>query len=135
MFLCDNHTIDRLPDITIYGGDTAPWNVSVIQQNGNIFPYASLTGAEAMLTLTPYAVSMGLNDNSSTVEPVLSTLGTIEEDEESGARIVFSLTYGDTVNLRGKYIYQVEITKDGGRRVLQGFVTIKQNINRISSTT
>lgn len=134
MALYENHTSERLPDITIYGGDTAPWNVNVVQQNGNPYPYSSLSDAEAVLTFTPYAISMGLNNNAEIIEPVLSALGTIEEDEESGARIVFILAYSDTINLRGKYIYQVEISKDGDRRVLQGFATIKQNINRASNS-
>lgn len=131
-FLCDNHSPEKLPDVTIYGGDTAPWNVNVIQQNGNPFPYTSLSGATALLTFTPYAISMGLGGDSDSIDPILSVDGTVEEGEDSGTNIVFNLTYSDTVNLRGKYVYQIEISKGNDRRVLQGFVTIKQNINRSS---
>lgn len=130
MFLCEEQGGYKLPDVSMYGGDTTPWSIIIVKQDGTPYPFASLTGSAAKLALTPYAISTGLGANAESIAPVLVKTGTVTSDPSGTATVLFSLTKADTINLRGKYIYQVELSKDSELRVLQGFVTIKQNINR-----
>lgn len=130
MFLCENYNIIRLPDLNMYGGDTTPWSVTLVRQNGNPYPYAAIDGCTCTLTLMPFSVSNGVNANVNLVPPVLTVVGTLTNDTMGTGTVVFHLTKEDTIALRGKYIYQVEIDNDGDLRIGQGFVTIRQNINR-----
>lgn len=130
MFLCDNNASERLPEVIIYGGDTTPWNFNIIQKNGNPYPYASLSSSTAVLSLAPYAISMGIGSDAEITEPELSIDGTIIDNGDGGAIAKFVFESDSTINLRGKYVYQVEIKTGGDKRILQGLLTIKQNINR-----
>ena len=130
MFLCDNHPARMLSEVSIYGGDTTPWVVTILKENGDSYPYAALDAATASLALAPYAISTGLGNDAETVDPVLVKTGTVSSNEEGGGIIEFDLASSDTIALRGKYIYQITITKDGDSRVFQGLATIRQNINR-----
>lgn len=131
MFLCNNYDAGKLPDITMYAGDTTPWSIVLMKQNGNPYPYAALTGCTAILTFMPYAVTNGIGSNVNVVPPVLTIQGTITNDPEGTGTALFVFTPEDTGTLRGKYIYQVEVHNEDDRRICQGFVTIKQNINRV----
>jgi hypothetical protein len=133
MFLCDNHPARMLSEVSICGGDTTPWAVTILKENGDAYPYAALDAATASLALTPYAISTGLGNNADVVDPVLVKDGTISSSDEGGGIVEFELSSTDTMNLRGKYIYQITISKDGDSRVYQGIVTVKQNINRTTA--
>lgn len=120
----------KLPDITIYGGDTTPWSIVIVKQSGIPYPYDMLSGSTARLTLTPYALSIGLGADAEAIAPVLTKTGTVTRDPRGAGTVLFTMAKGDTLNLRGKYIYQIEIAKGDELRVLQGVATIRQNINR-----
>ncbi len=131
MFLCDNHPARMLSEVSICGGDTTPWVVTILKENGDFYPYAALDAATASLALTPYAISTGLGNDAETVDPVLVKEGVVSSNEEGGGIAEFELSIADTMNLRGKYIYQITISKDGDSRVFQGIATVRQNINRM----
>lgn len=131
MFICGEHGGYKLPEVTMYGGDTTPWSVLIVKQNGNPYPFESLTGSTAKMTFTPYAISAGLGANAEAIAPVLTKTGTMTSDPSGIGTVLFTMTKEDTISMRGKYIYQVEISKENELRVLQGIVTIKQNINRV----
>lgn len=130
MFLCDKYDAARLPDIEVYGGDTTPWSIQLIKPDGGDFPYDSLTGCTAVLTFTPFAIGAGYNAMTSTITPVLQLEGTITGSPDGTATVLFNFSTADTFGLRGKYLYQVEISNGEDTRIGQGCVIIKQNINR-----
>ena len=114
----------------MYAGDSTPWSISLIQQNGNPYPYSSLKDASASLTLMPYTVLSGIGDNAEIVDPVVSIDGELTGDPSGTCTLRFSLRPEDTLSLRGKFIYQIDVFNDTDRRISQGVVTIKPNINR-----
>lgn len=131
-FICDEYQAGKLPDISIYAGDTTPWSVTLVKKNGNPYPYAALTGADAKLTFMPYSVTNGVGSNVNIMPPVLCIEGAITNDPQGTGTALFTMESSDTIDLHGKYIYQVEIKNDDDVRICQGFVTIKHNINRAS---
>lgn len=131
MISYDKFCDSRLPDITIYGGDTTPWSVTLFQQNDQDYPSASLDGSTARLTFIPYAVSMGIGTQANSIPPVLTLTASVEGYADGSGTVLFMPSKADTINLRGKYTYQIEIINGDNLRVKQGTVTIKQNINRV----
>lgn len=130
MFSCEKFGEGNLPDFTMYGGDTTPWSILLLKQSGHSYPYTSLMGSTAKLTLIPYTVSRGLGAQAEGISPVLTLTGTVTSSPDGTGTVLFTPSKSDTIGLRGKYTYQVEIVKDNELRVEQGTVTIKQNINR-----
>ena len=138
MFLCDDYNNgrlpERLPDITMYAGDTTPWSIVVFKPNGNPYPFASLEGSTCRIVFMQYSVTNGLNAHVRIVDPVLTKEGTLTNDPAGTGIARFEMTTEDTIGLRGKYIYQVTIGNNSGdkddNRVRQGLVTIFQNIDR-----
>lgn len=130
MFLYSENGNFKLPDITMYGGDTTPWYISIMKQDGTPYPFGSLTGSSAKLFLSPYALSVGIGNDAQAAEPVLTKSGTVTGDPDGNGTILFTMERADTIDLRGKYLYQIEISRDDDLRVLQGVVTIRPNINR-----
>lgn len=130
-YLCGENGGASLPEVTMYGGDTTPWSFLITNQDGSPYPSDSLSGSEAKLTMAPYAVSSGLGSAAVAIPPVMTKTGSVSSDPSGVGTVLFYLTKEDTIDLRGKYIYQVEVSKDDDMRVLQGIVTIKQNINRV----
>lgn len=119
-----------LPDIEIYGGDTVPWEVTLIRDDGS--KYSMETASECICTLSfsPFKTTTGLGGRASTVTPVLTKSGVIKEALDGSATVVFDFAVSDTIDLRGKFLYQIEVSHDTDLRVAQGHVYIKQNTNR-----
>lgn len=120
----------KLPDIEMYGGDTTPWEVELMRDKNVIFDYESGDKCTVLLTLTPLKTSTGLGTNASAITPILSVKGTLRSTANGGSAFLFNFASNDTKNLRGKYIYQIEVTYNEDMRVGQGTLYIKQNINR-----
>lgn len=118
-----------LPDIEIYGGDTTPWEVAMMHQNGTGFSLEETSGYSAVLTVTPFMHSAGLGSGG-TNSYVLQKTGTIKplSTGDVGAEFTFSTT--DTKELAGKYTYQIEFNLGEASRVGQGSLHIMNNINR-----
>lgn len=130
MNTCNCYETDRLPDIAMYAGDTTPWEILITTSNGEPYPYESLAGGRAILSIIPYAVTSGYGSNTTPVQPVVVLEGSLNADEDGCAYTRINFTVNDTVSLRGKYIYQIEIYYGADLRVAQGVLQVRQNINR-----
>lgn len=124
----NDYPITVLPDIEMYGGDTEPWNVILIHEDGRNYLYTETSGYTATLTIMQYMYSVGLGVNGGTY--VIQKTGTIQRYDTQDAAVVFSFGTADTKNLAGKYTYQIEMTKGTDKRIGQGNLFIKNNINR-----
>lgn len=121
----NNFKIYILPDIEMYGGDTTPWIVTPTRDDGRIYSEDYMVECTAILTLTPFKASTGQSNNSVPMNPVL-----IKEGELNVDSFIFSFDEDDTIFLRGKFVYQIEIRHNEDLRLSQGCLYIKQNINR-----
>ena len=123
-----NHAIYRLPDITMCGGDTTPWNITLVNDEGRT-DIPSNNSIECILTLSPYGRISGVGLNAVSVSPVLQKIATVMHN---GSTCTATILFGveDTLHLRGKYIYQIEVINGDSNRVSQGNLTILENKNR-----
>lgn len=120
----------KLPDIEIYGGDTVPWEVTLIRDDGTSCPSSAAENFSCTLTFSPFKVTTGLGGKAISAAPLLTKKGTIKETSDGGAAAVFDFATQDTIDLRGKFLYQIEISNGDDLRIAQGHIYIRQNINR-----
>lgn len=118
-----------LPDIEMYGGDTTPWQIALVNANG--VPLKVDAGADCTVTLSvaPYKVTTGLGHTIEEVPLVLTKDGVMETGEDDDIFAVFEFTETDTKTLNGKYVYQVDVRHGSNVRVGQGVLHVFQNIN------
>lgn len=121
-----------LPDIEMYGGSTAPWEISLMNDSGRQYYASEMSGLNAVLTISPYTVTLGAASGSSNIPPLVTINATISADVDNHAIATFEFSKSDTINLRGKFIYQLEFINDSDVRIGQGYLYIRQNINRSS---
>lgn len=115
-----------LPDIEMYGGDTQPWEISIIHENGVLYTVTEATGYSSEMTITPFSVSA----YNASVSPVLTKSGRISVGSDDNAIFMFEFDKSDTIHLRGKYIYQIAFSNEDTKlRVGQGKLIIKPNNN------
>lgn len=119
-----------LPDIEMYGGDTVPWEVVLQNEDGSEFTYNKAKDLSCELTITPFKVTTGIGGHAIPISPLLIKAGSIKEGISENAIMVFEFDATDTIALRGKFIYQIEVAYGTYLRVAQGNLYIKQNINR-----
>lgn len=108
----------RLPDILIIAGDTTPWVVTLVDERGT--PYTNMSDCSVVLTLSPIA-------SASSATPILKKTGNVGSNTKGATSAVFSFEAADTINLMGKFIYQITVSREDEHRVRQGFITIKKN--------
>lgn len=128
----DYNTISAvvLPDIEVYGGDTQPWEISILHENGQPYTVGEMNGYESKLTVTPFSIS----HYSESIRPVLSKSGRISTSSDGYAVVMFEFDSTDTIRMRGKYIYQIAFSYGGTKlRVGQGKLIVRPN-NNITST-
>lgn len=135
----NNCHILPLIDIERYGGDTTPIIVAMKKPSGADIDASDLEDASFKLSLTPFKAFNGLGEYAGTIEPVLEIEGVQSVDPVTGAMsAVFSFAQSDTISLRGKYIYQIDVyidgEEDGERRIGQGAMLIKGNINIVDTS-
>lgn len=120
----------KLPDIVMYGGDTTPWIVNMVKESGELYTTSELGDAfkVADLYFMPYGITTGAASDVSIDDPTLQIQGTLSTDDNGYPIIVFNFIPENTSILRGKYIYQIEISGSTETRLAQGVVTIKQNV-------
>lgn len=118
----------RLPDLTMCGGDTTPWLIKLIQENGNPYPIELFSDCNATLSFAPYSNGTTFRSSKPSSAEVLLT-GNFGRDADGGAIVTFEPLARDTIDLQGKYTYQISISQGKDSRVMQGIITIKQNIN------
>lgn len=119
-----------LPDIEMYGGDTAPWEVKLVKQDGTEFIVDMTPGFSAVLTLSTLKTISGMGNNAVVASPVLTKEGVYQVASDGSMALVFDFEENDTKHLRGKFTYQIEIRNDEQLRICQGELYIRQNINR-----
>lgn len=113
-----------LPDIEMYGGDTTMWKIPLRRPSGGSYATDSLEGYYCALTITPFSMAQNV-----TMEPVIIKNSEIEDDGMGGAMVVFEFEISDTINMSGKYVYQIELYSEEQSRVAQGYLYIKKNNN------
>lgn len=118
-----------LPDIEIYGGDTTPWEVAMVHQNGSGYTLEEADDYTAVLTVTPFMHSAGLGTGGNNSYVVQKT-GTIKTLSSGDVGAEFTFTASDTKTLAGKYTYQIEFNLGEASRIGQGNLHIMNNINR-----
>lgn len=123
-------SVQKLPDIEMYGGDTTPWEIELMRDNNTIFKYEDGVSCTVVLTLTPLKASTGLGSNATVLAPILTKYGVVKSTATNGTSVIFVFAAKDTKDLRGKYTYQLEVKYENDCRIGQGTLYIKQNINR-----
>jgi hypothetical protein len=125
------HKIYSLPDIEMYGGDTTSWEISLVREDGTVFDISTNTDCTCTLTLRPYGVKSAVS-NVNVVRPIWTHIGTIYNDTARDKTYIrFDFSPEDTIDLRGKFVYQVDVRFGTEVRICQGVLNIKQNINTI----
>lgn len=122
---CSGNTSDiyNLPQITMFAGETETLIFNLLTEDGKPFDAADACRAN-------FAVSYYHNQISS---PIISKALGISYDESGYDNVVtVNFDVADTVNLRGRYVYQVAIKSAGGDYdvIGQGFITIIRNISK-----
>lgn len=120
-----------LYDVSMYGGDTTPWEFTLVRKNGSNFPIDEGAECVATLTVVPFETVGYLTINDE--EIVLQKTATFSENAVGGTVAVFEFAESDTKTLCGKFIYQVEISHGSDKRVGQGNLTILHNVNQGAS--
>lgn len=120
--------ITLLPDLEMYGGDTEPWVFDMVHAGGRRYSMGEAMGYTCSLTITPFTYAAGLG--SETYPKTLQMNGTIEAFDGEGASAVFRIASATTKNMAGKYIYQVELSAGEEKRIGQGSLFVRSNINR-----
>jgi len=127
MEYCNHHC---LPDIMMYGGDTTPWFITLEDENGiALIPEAS-DSYQCVLSIIPFGSSFGIGMNATTLAPVLQKTSVFEDSGEGYYHAKMTFVPSDTMYLRGKYLYQIEVQSAGSNKVNQGKLTVLANINR-----
>lgn len=113
--------IYTLPELTFVGGKTQELRFNLKDTHGE--PY-NASGSEVNFSICDYSYKTGA--------PLLSLTPTLMADENGVADLLYvTIAPEDTLNLFGKYIYQITIIDMTGRVEIpnQGIMNITKNIN------
>ena len=127
--------LNVLPSIEMYGGDTTPWEITLVRKDGSkVSYYGTGESCKATIKLAPLN-NINMFGHSPVLTPVLTKAAAISMIEENGGTLAtFSFKTEDTINLWGKYIYQLDVgwpdEGGSGSRIYQGTLTIIQNVDR-----
>lgn len=113
--------IYTLPELTFVGGKTQELRFNLKDTDGQ--PY-NASGATVDFSICDYSYKTGA--------PILSLTPTLIADENGIADMLYvTISPEDTLNLFGKYIYQITIIDISGRVDIpnQGIMNITKNIN------
>lgn len=113
--------IYTLPELTFVGGKTQELRFNLKDKNGE--PY-NASGNTVNFSICDYSYKTGA--------PLLSLTTTLIADENGVADMLYiTIAPEDTLNLFGKYIYQITIVDISGRVEIpnQGIMNITKNIN------
>lgn len=113
--------IYTLPELTFVGGKTQELRFNLKDTNGE--PY-NASGSTVNFSICDYSYKTGA--------PLLSLTPTLMADENGIADLLYvTIAPEDTLNLFGKYIYQITIIDISGRVEIpnQGIMNITKNIN------
>lgn len=114
--------IYTLPELTFVGGKTQELNFRLKEKDGSLY---NARNCEANFSICNYSNKTG--------EPLLSIQPTFVSNDNSIIHILHIIISPEqTVNLYGKYIYQITIKDETGRVEIpnQGILNITRNINK-----
>ena len=118
------HDIYTLPQITLVGGQSEQIRWRIFDLNGD--PYDA-TGISGRFAIVDYS-------NQDVATPLLTLNITFVTDSETGVNNVAQITLSsaDTLNLYGKYIYQITLKSSFGDVQIpnQGIMFIAHNIDK-----
>lgn len=129
--------IRTLPTIEMYGGDMTPWEIALLREDGSKLSYDTGKDCSAKLTFSPVSAATNFGFQTPVTSPVLSKVITPVEDDNGGTLLRVEFSEADTIKLRGKFVYQIDITRSNDpngdtindHRICQGWVLIMQNID------
>lgn len=121
----------------MYGGDTTPWEITLLRDNGSKLAYDTGKNCTVKLTFAPVSAVTQFGFMAAASTPVLSKTIAPREGVDGGTVALVEFSEADTIELRGKFVYQLDILREVGpnedatdnRRVCQGWVLIMQNID------
>lgn len=121
----------------MYGGDTTPWEITLLREDGSKLSYNTGKSLSVKFSFSPVSATTQFGFQAYAATPILSKTISTREAEDGGTAILVEFSEEDTVKLRGKFVYQLDIYKyddpDGdilnNHRICQGWVLIKQNID------
>ena len=122
--------VHELPYIEMYGGETLKWEVDIVNDDGTFFTNEEILGCDAVLTLTPFKTTSGIGTNAILPPVSLKKTAFIKNNSDGNPTVTFSFYEEDTITLRGKYTYQIDVRIQSNLRISQGCIYIKQNNNR-----
>lgn len=111
----------NLPQLRFVGGETQSFLFNLRTPGGSTF---NAVGCSAAIALINYTNKTGL--------PVLVKSMSLREDEEGYYSSAYvELSPSETVNLQGRYIYQISIRDSAGETEIpgQGLMDITRNIH------
>ena len=113
-----------LPDVEIIGGDTTPWKITLNKNNGDSYDADEVSGFRGILTITPFSMAQGL-----ATEPIVIKQAIVGMSDDNEAVAMFSFSSSDTLELNGKYVYQIELNDGVQSRLGQGYLYVRRNNN------
>ncbi len=111
-----------LPEWNFVGGETQRRSFTLMKQNGSIYDLPSST---ASLSIVDF-VNPGM-------DPIVTKQVPVEDNKDGKfCEVIFGLSPADTVDLSGKYIYQVTIKDASGNTSIprRGYMHIIENIDK-----
>lgn len=118
---------ESLPYIEVHGGDTQPWVIDFIRENGIGYTLSEVSEYAAKLIVTPISYDCYSSGGAHTLSPILTIDGRLGVSDSGCANVTFEFGVNDTRYLCGKYIYQIEISYGDKLRVYQGKLLVKPN--------
>lgn len=119
-----------LPDITMYGGDTTPWFITLEDENGSAMTPEAGDEYQCVLSVIPFGMSSGVGSYAMHTDPILQKTSDFRDNGDGVYQAKIAFVASDTITMRGKYIYQIEVQSSGSNKVNQGKLTVLANINR-----
>ena len=114
------HTAFTLPTIDIVGGETESLTFNIYTSTHE--PADLVSGTECGFAIAPYVAQ--------NATPLITKTCTIQAGSSGANNVVItSLSSSDTVNLYGKYIYQLTIKFGNRAEPYQGIMYIARNIH------
>lgn len=105
----------HLPTVEIIAGDTCPFVFNLDNMS-----HMNISGVrcEAHLSISPY-----VNDGE---DPICTVSQYVIEDGE----LIFEIPPSASVNLRGKYVYQLYLSDGDQSEIYEGFLIVYANRNK-----
>lgn len=120
----------RLYDVEMYGGDSTPWEYTLVRKNGSNFLIEQGVTCTAKLTIAPFDAVPDPTGYINTKDIVIQKTATFSANASGGTVATFEFAEEDTKSLYGKFIYQVEVRHRDEPRIGQGNLTIHYNIDQ-----